>query len=82
MPVVPVPVLLVPALPVFVLPVPVLEAAFVIIDDAAAEPVSVPRVELLEPLPRGTLSCKSGSPKVELPSPEPYAVPMTANNLA
>ena len=50
-PVVPVPVLSVP-----VVPVPVLAVALVITEEAAAEPVSVPSVELLAPLPRGTRS--------------------------
>ena len=65
-PVVPVPVVLVP-----VVPVPVVDVALVITLDAAAEPVSAPRVELFEPLPRATLSRRSGNPNVDEPSPAP-----------
>ena len=81
-PVFAVPVVPVPVLPVPVFPVPVLEVAFVMTEEAAAEPVSVPRVSLLDPLPKGTLSCKSGRPKVPDPSPVPKAVPITANSRA
>ena len=70
-PVVPVPVVPVPVLSVPVVPVPVLEEPVCITEEAAAEPVSVPSVELLEPLPRGTRSRRSGSPKVLEPSPVP-----------
>ena len=60
-----------------VVPVPVFEAAVVTPDLVAeaktllppAEPVVVPRVPLLVPLPRGTLSLRSGTLKVEEPSP-------------
>ena len=64
---------------VFVLPavvdpdvaVPVVPVALVITLDAAAEPVSVPTVPLLEPLPSNTLSLRSGRPNVVPPSPVP-----------
>jgi hypothetical protein len=94
-PVVPVPVVLVPVVPVPVLEapvvlVPVLEAAVVTPDLeaeaktllAAADPVVVPRVLLFVPLPRGTLSRRSGTLNVEEPSPAPYPVPITANKRA
>jgi signal-induced proliferation-associated 1 like protein 3 len=78
-PVVPVPVVPVPVLSEPVVPVPVLEAAVVTPDLvaeaktllAAAEPVVVPRVLLFVPLPRGTLSLRSGTLKVVDPSPTP-----------
>ena len=75
-PVVPVPVVLVPVVPVPVVlvpvvPVPVVDVALVTTLDAAAEPVSAPRVELFEPLPRATLSRRSGNPNVDEPLPAP-----------
>ena len=77
-PVVPVPVVdpvlplvAVPVVPVPVVPVPVVDVALVITLDAAAEPVSAPRVELFEPLPRATLSRRSGNPNVDEPLPAP-----------
>ena len=89
-PVFEVPVLPVPVLPVPVLPVPVLEApvctpdlvAEAITAEEAAPVVPESKLELFVPRPNGTLSLRSGTLKVELPSPVPYEVPMTANNLA
>jgi signal-induced proliferation-associated 1 like protein 3 len=90
LPVVPVPVLPVPVLPVPVLPVPVLLVAVVtpflvaefITEEAAADPVVVPRAVLFEPLPSGTLSLRSGTLKVAAPSPVPNVVPITAKRRA
>jgi hypothetical protein len=84
------PVLSVPVLPVPVLPVPVLSAAVVTpvfeaevrTEEAPADPVVVPSVALLVPLPSGTLSLKSGTLKVVAPSPTPKVVDTTANRRA
>ena len=57
-------------------------AAVVVTEEALIDPVCVPSVLLLVPLPKGILSLKSGRLKVDDPSPTPYPVPAIANNAA
>ena len=50
--------------------------------EAAIPVVAAPSVSMLEPLPRGTRSRRSGRLKLPEPSPTPKDVPITAKSLA
>ncbi len=50
--------------------------------EAAIPVVAAPSEVMFDPYPKGTLSLKSGTLKLDEPSPTPKDVPIVANNLA